>query len=240
MLKQYLDLLCIEGKMTIKARLRYKVRLLSDLLILSVTFILVLNSQNGNPFLDSYGVSNDTSQFLIMIGFLFWQFGSLSLGFSTSLISSDASNGMLELKVQGKFSIIFLSFYKMFISIITDLFIVFAITLLFAVINTISMKEIYFIFLTVLINIPSILGMYGIGLLISYLTIKEKNVSSFVLIIQTLLIFVTNITSPLTNKSLLIIPYTSGVELTRNLYVYGSFDGKLFIFYIVVNTVWLL
>ena len=62
MLKQYLDLLYIEGKMTIKARLRYKVRLFSDLLILSVTFILVLNSQNGNPFLNSYGVSTETSQ----------------------------------------------------------------------------------------------------------------------------------------------------------------------------------
>ena len=240
MISEYIDMLIIEAKMTLKTRFRYKVRVISDVLILSVTFLLVLSSGNDTSFQNIYHVSSDKSQFLVMIGFLFWQFGSLALGFSTSMISSDASTGMLELKVQGKFSIIFLSFYKMIVGFISDLFIVIVLTILYSFFYPIGLNEIFYILLTFIFSIPSILGMYGIGLLISTLAIKEKNVSSFVLIIQSLLIFVTNIIVPLGNNLLLLVPYTGGIEIMRKLFIFHHVNIDLVIIYVLVNLAWLI
>lgn len=239
-MKRYIDLIVIETKMTMKSRWRYKIRMLSDFMIFFIAFILVLNSQNVTPFQNVYRITKDTAQFLVMIGFLFWQFSSLALGFSTSLISIDASNGMLELKVQGRFSIIFLAFYKMLVGFVSDLFIVIAITILFACFYPLSIKEIMFVIYTCFISFPAVWGMYGIGLLISSLTIREKNVSSLVLLIQAVLIFVTNVTTPLLNKELLVIPYTGGIEFTRTLFIYGKFNIMVFLMYMLVNICWLL
>lgn len=240
MIKEYVDMLIIEGKMTIKSRLQYKTSIISDIFIISIAFIIVLNSNNESVFQEAYGISKQVSKFLLLIGFLFWQFGIMALGFSTSLISSEASTGRLELKVQGKYSILSLSFYKMVVSLLTDILCFVVLIILYSFTNPITSRELGYVFLSFIVSIPTIIGMYGIGLLMSSFAIKEKSVSSLVLIIQTLLIFVTNVVAPISNQILLIIPFSGGIEIMRALFVSNVINYQLLSVYIFVNICWLL
>ena len=52
-----------------------------------------------------YHLSVEKNSILLFMGYLFWQFASLTLGFSTSIITSEASEGVLEVKVQSVYNI---------------------------------------------------------------------------------------------------------------------------------------
>ena len=238
-MKKYLELFIMELKMMTLARWRYKMNMISDIIMIVGIFIIVFFCTDDQTLSNYYHLSVEKNSILLFMGYLFWQFASLALGFSTSIITSEASEGVLEVKVQSVYNIIFLYFIKLLVSLISNFLIFISLIAILPLFAEISLYDILYFLLIVIINIPSIIGMYGIGLMISSFTIKEKKGSNLVLIIQSLLIFISNVTRPLQMSVILLIPYSLGIELSRKLYSGISVLPYEIILYIFINIIWL-
>ena len=83
-----------------------------------------------------------------------------------------------------------------------------------------------------------IIGMFGIGLILGGLSLKEKNIGQFVSIISAILLFLSNTLIVNLPNIIYIIPFTSGIDLIRKLYSKSFFDTNLFIINLIVCGVW--
>ena len=225
--------------MTFKTRIRYKVGIVSDLVIMSLTYIFVYFFQTGLLLEIYYDTTKANGNILFLLGFLFWQFGTLSLGFTTSMITEESATGKLEMKMQGKYALSFIYFIKLLANLMTNILLFIFVILITLVLGTHDIDFLRLI-LSVLFTIPSILGMYGMGLIIGALTLKEKNISSFVIIIQTMLIFVSNAIAPIDYWIIKLIPFSQGIDLARNFYLGKTSEVIYYIIYISINLCWLL
>ncbi len=239
MIKRYYELFRQEMIMLVQSRLRYKVGLISDLILIVGTFILAYYFKNNASLTNYYGVNVNQSNYLFYLGFVFWQFGSLALGFSTSMITNYSSTGLLELHTQGFCSMSLLYFFQLIVNIITDCIIIICISLFMFIMIDFNLREFAYLFYAIIGNIPNIVGMYGIGLIVSAITLREKRISQFIIIFQVMLMFLTNVFSPINNSIIYLIPFTAGIELLRNLYVGNGFSLDLFIVYLLVNLLWI-
>lgn len=239
-MSKYFELFCLELKMGVLARWRYKMNMIGDIVIMVGIFVMVFFLQSDYSLANHYHLSIEKNGILLFIGYLFWQFASLSLGFSTSIISSESSEGVLEVKMQSTYDIVLLLFMKLLVCIISNLVIFTVLIIIFPLFASISIQDIFFFLLIAILNIPSIVGMFGIGLIISSFIVKEKKGSNLVLIIQALLIFVSNVTRPLQSSIIQLIPFGVGIEISRNLYSGISVSIQQILTYIFLNIVWLI
>ena len=240
MTEKYLQLIWQETKMTFRSIWRYKVNMISDLLILVGAFILSYFFKNNSALMNAYQVNQDQSNYLFFIGYVFWQFGSLSLGYSTSMIAGNSKNGLLELQAQGFLSMSALYFLKLLISIVSDFLILITITAFMFFSIDFSAREFMYIIYAILWSFPSIVGMYGIGLILSAISLREKSVGQFIILVQTLLLFITNVFSPVSNSFMYLVPYTGGIEILRSLYLGNGFNVLLVIAYLAINLIWIM
>lgn len=65
--------------------------------------------------------------------------------------------------------------------------------------------DILIIFLSIILTLPTLLSMYGMGLIFGSICICKKNVGFLIIIIQTPLLFITNILSLTCNATIYII-----------------------------------
>lgn len=168
-----------EVRFAFKNRWGYKISIVSDLVVITATFILMFFFQSSLGIQHYYDVNEQTAQILYFLGFLFWQFGTLALGFCSSMISNDARSGILELEMQSGYPVWLLVFVRMIANLVLNLVIVVVLIIVFYFLSSISLKEIGCVLLTLLINLPSLFGMFGMGLLIGSVNLKEKGTNSY-------------------------------------------------------------
>ena len=109
-MQKYLELLKNQIILDIKERLCYRINLISDLVLFTLIYFAVF-------YLAASGESTAESRFLTLLGYIFWQFNAMALGYSTSTIRLEASRGTLELYIQSKYSIILLMGIRLMISL---------------------------------------------------------------------------------------------------------------------------
>lgn len=221
-----------------KILFRYKKSLISDIIIFVSVYICILVFSETSSFADYYNLSSDGGPTLLLIGYIFWSFSSVALGFSSTVISSDARTGMLEVKLQGILPYYLQIFLSVMVSAIETIIILVIISLFSVLINLINLSSLYFVFVSIVLSIPSIIGMFGIGLILGGLSLKEKNIGQFVSIISAILLFLSNTLIVNLPNIIYIIPFTSGIDLIRKLYSKSFFDTNLFIINLIVCGVW--
>lgn len=109
-MQKYLELLKNQIILDIKERLCYRINLISDLALFTLIYFAVF-------YLAASGESTAESRFLTLLGYIFWQFNAMALGYSTSTIRLEASRGTLELYIQSRYSIILLMGIRLMISL---------------------------------------------------------------------------------------------------------------------------
>lgn len=102
-----------------------------------------------------------------------------------------------------------------------------------------SIKDIGAIVLAILVSLLSLVGMYGMGMIFASICICEKRVGSLVLVVQTMLLLVTNTLSPSRAPIVYLIPFTSGIDIVRDIYLGREVSISLFLVYVIVNAVWM-
>jgi len=227
MISKYLTMIKYQIIVSFKHNINYKLNLISEGALFTATYF-------GLIFFNT-NLQHDITMFII--GFIFWSIGVIALGSSSSLIESNAKNGLLELKMQSEFPIVFINFIVTLIIIMTRL-----VTLLILITLTFVMFKEQFgnilpVMFSFIIAIPAIFGMFGIGLIFGGITIAEKSVGSFLMIFQGVLLFLGNTTRPMIYSFESLIPYVLGIEITRNLYT-GETVPMQILLYIVINLLW--
>jgi len=233
------DFILQELMMSFKSRIRYKIGIVSDLIVMTGTYFAVYLFQTGSPFEAFYDVTKKEASVLLLIGFLFWQFGVLALGFTTSLVSSDSSTGRLEIKVQSTPSIISIYFIQLIANFATSFLVPLVLVVITVLLGGASINIVRLL-LSIMIIIPSIIGMYGIGLIIAGIGLKEKKIKNFILIVQTVLIFVGNTLVPRENALISIIPFSLGIDIARDVYLHNYVSLQSVGIYVLVNLFWLI
>lgn len=234
----WLDLVYMQVKITFLSRIRYKVGLLSDFLVIAGTYLFVYFFGNGEFIGQNYSTTITNGNILLLIGFIFWQFAVLSLGFTSASISNDSATGNIESKIQSVYSLSSLYFIELVANLSTDIIIIFFMILFTTLLNFGSALSMSKLLVILLLTIPSLFGMFGVGLIVGAVVINQKRVGSLVIIVQTALLFLSNTLTVGFSNIIYLIPFTSGIDLARNYFMTNQFSISLLLIYIIVNIIW--
>lgn len=229
-----------ETILSIKESISYRVSFYMDMMIFVGAFLVIYYMGIGSAFSSFYEVNRVTGQTLVLIGYIFWQNASAALGASSSIIQAELARGLFEVRMQSKYKVSVVIFAKTLVMIVVDCFSYLLIMLFSAVTVGFEVKNIYAVLLSILLSIPSILGMYGIGLILGGISVKQKRLGSVVMIIQTGMLIVSNALSPTRNAVVGLIPFSLGIEIVRDVYMGQYVNPVTVIAYLLVNALWLL
>lgn len=229
---------------TLKANIlilfKYKKNLVSELIMFTGVYLAILMLNDSSSVTKFYGASAIQGPILLLIGYMFWAFSDMALSSTANWISTDAKMGLLEPKVQSILPYPVQSFLLLLISILETIIILFVVVLISIFADKISWSQVPFIFLSVIILLPSVIGMFGMGLIFGGYAVKEKSLGNFVNLFAGALIIFSNTFIVGLPKIIYIIPFTSGVDFTSNLYVSGKADLGLLSINLFINTIWLI
>src|SRR5690625_755798 len=230
----------IEAMLGIKSAFRYKVGIISDFIIFFTIYILAVFFGSVEGFLSSYvvNVSGVEGRILILIGVIFWQLSITALGFSSNIIRNSYATGTLELRLQSKVSPIFLIFIDVMINLLTSLAILGIVLVISYFYLDLFWNDVLKVLSSILVVIPSVIGMFGIGLFLGGLTLKEKNIGQFIMIFQGILLFVSNSIIPISNKIINILPFPLGIDITRLMYLNQHVPLNYISSYLLINSGW--
>ncbi|MED9903210.1 MAG: hypothetical protein UFG06_03410 [Lachnospiraceae bacterium] len=209
-----------------------------DFIVFTGTFIAIYYFDVSVGFESFYEVNNINAKILVLIGYIFWQNSSAALGYVNDTVSSEATAGIFEMRLQSIFSMEWIWFFRLLVSCIIHLVTYVGILVFGSVVVGFDSWSVYAICISIILSFPALLGMYGIGLIFGSFTVMEKNVGSLILIIQTILLFVTNTLSPCRGSWIYLVPFTSGIEIVRKIYLELPVPIELVMAYVVVNIVW--
>lgn len=238
-MKGYLNAIKWEAILDFKEYARYRIGLLMDFIVFTGTFIAIYYLGISDGFTSFYNISENQGKILVLIGYIFWQSSSAALGYITGTISSETSLGIFEVRLQSKYSMESILFCRLLISSTIHLITYIGIIAFGGIVTGYNGWDILIIFLCIILTLPALFGMYGMGLIFGSICICEKNVGSLIMIIQTLLLFITNTLSPTRNATIYFIPFSCGIEIMRNIYMKQTIQLSMILIYIIVNAIWL-
>lgn len=237
-MRKLFNALKYETILGVKSHLRYKVGFVSDFIVFFAIYLSVLFFGTGASMGESYGITDISGRVFALIGVIFWQFSIITLGFSTSMIENAFSRGTLELRLQSIISPISLIFVRGIIPVFSGVVTLVPVLLISYVHFDLLSQDLIKLFLSVVVVIPSIIGMFGMGLIISGLTLKEKNIGQFLMIFQGILLFISNSIIPSSSKLVNILPFPTGTEIMRLIYLGRSVPVGHVSWYIIINAAW--
>lgn len=217
---------------------RYKKNLISDIIIFVSVYLGIVAFSDLSSFSNFYNIASSDGPILLLMGYIFWSFSSVAFGYASSVVIGDSRTGMLEVKVQGIVPYYINVLSSVLVTLMESIIILYLVILISFLRNLIDVSSIGFILITVLLSIPSVLGMFGIGLILGGLALKEKSIGQFVSIISAIFLFLSNTFVLNLPNIIYVIPFTSGIDFIRKLYSYSQFDVSLLIIYLVNSTFW--
>lgn len=234
-----MNLIKTELDLDIKRITSYKVSFITDILIFAMVLFSIFVTGLDNVFAKSYNIDITSGKMIVLIGFIFWQISTTALGWSSANIRGQSLSGTLELKMQSKYHAELLLFIEMITYLIVSFLSFFAIFIIFVLVMKGDLRDILYILLSYLVAFPALIGMYGIGLILGGVSLREKEVGSLVFILQSALIFLSDM---ITVRSRLfnIIPFNAGIKIMRQMYLGQNVESFLIMDYFIVNIFWLI
>ena len=225
-MQKYLELLKNQIILDIKERLCYRINLISDLALFTLIYFAVF-------YLAASGESTAESRFLTLLGYIFWQFNAMALGYSTSTIRLEASRGTLELYIQSRYSIILLMGIRLMISLMISAVTMSGILVFSIAVHILNFSNLVFFLKALVLIVPSIIGMYGIGLMIG------AHRPLMVMIIQGTMLFLINMIQTEKFSILHLLPFAPGIVIVQTLYSGQPISALISLGYVGLNLLWL-
>lgn len=237
-MKGFLNAVKWELILSFKEYARYKIGLLMDIIVFTWTFVAVYLFGVNKAFSGFYSVDGVSGGVLVVIGYVFWQNASTALGYVTSAISNETSLGIFENRLQSKYPLEIILFCKLLAANIIHILSYIAIIIVGEFMVGFKVRDVCYILLAIIFSYITIAGMFGMGMIIAGITLIEKKVGSFIIVIQTILLFLSNALSPSRGDLVYLLPFTSGIELVRRLYLKQGGELKYIVMYVLVNMIW--
>lgn len=225
-----------EIKMDFLRTFRYRFGMITDFIVYFVLFMILMVTDAGTSYIDTYGYENYKS--MLLIGYISWMYAISAISDVSGAMGMELGQGTLYKKLSSKFSLQFL-YWGVFISgVLLE-----TITIVLVVLISKIFWNIDFTFHPYYI-IPLFIGtvgMYGIGLIVAGLRIYYKKIGSVIFLIQTALLFITD-TVP-TDTSILnitkMIPLTRSNEVLKCMMTGQHWIGKM-VTLVLFSIIWLL
>ena len=154
------------------------------------------------------------------------------------MISSELSQGIFEMRLQSKYSVAVILFFRLIISCLVHLVTYVGVLGFSCIVIDYRIQDLYAVVLAIIVSFPALVGMYGIGLIFGSICICEKKVGSLIIVVQTILLFVTNTLSPSRSIWIYGIPVAAGIDIVRNIYMGNKVLPRDIVIYILVNVLW--
>lgn len=229
-----------EFKLAILRSIRYRVGFVSDILIFSVVFFIILFTNDGQGLSLAYNASESDAKVMLLIGYIFWLFSSTALGDSSNVISNEATAGTLETKLLSAVPVPALLLARLASGLIYAMVSMTCVLLLAGIFGWLQGVRAFALILALLVYIPSIFGMFGIGLILGGISLHHKRVGMLTFLFQVGLLLLTDVLSTNFPVSKYIVPYASGMDIARNLYMQNTVMPLDLILYFVINAFWFL
>ena len=222
---KYLKILIARIKLDILAQSRYRVSMITDIVVMTTLFSFFLISNTGKSFQSQYGYNYKS---LLFIGYIVWSMSINAISTLSNFINFEARNGTLQYSMNSVFPMEWILFVEFVSSQIINLVVILALIVVakfgFSVVLNLSINMVIPIVLC-------LIGMFGIRLIIAGISMVIKKVGSIILFIQLILLFITD-TIP-TNKNLLLvtkyIPLTITNEILRNIIINRNYSSQFII-----------
>lgn len=223
-------------KLDILSAFRYKFSITSDLIVMILLFMFFIGSNTGASFNKTYG--NVDSRQLLFAGYIMWTISIAAISSLTLVISKEAKNGTLQVLFHSKYPLEIILFGEFLSS-----------QMIHSVIILILSSIAYF-----LVNIPIVitpellipiifcgLGMFGMGLFLTGMSIFFKRIGAVILLVQLSLLFVTDTipTAQGIKNISKFIPLTIANDVVRKILSNISYSQEL-INLIIISAIWIL
>ena len=119
-MKKLFYLIKYEAKLRLKESFTYKINTITEILTYMMFYMGIYYSGSIGILSNFYKVDDGKGAMLLLIGYLIWQFSANALGWSSSSISSDATVGLLEVKMQSYFHLSTILFVDLIIELLKD------------------------------------------------------------------------------------------------------------------------
>lgn len=213
MIFKYFNAFIEEIKLSLEIYWSYKVNLIFETFYIGLLYLGLLYFDSGQRLSLHYGNIHNYKS-LLLIGYVFWSFSIAALSVSSSCISSESMRGTLEQKFMSIVPMYVLIAGEFLANILVQLI---EISIIVLISHFILGVKFYFEFSIIIILLITLTGMYGIGLTIAGISIREKKINGLVFIIQTMLLFVSDVITSTDSKFVVnkFIPLTLGNDLAR-------------------------
>ncbi len=233
-------MICKEFKRGLEEILSYKKVFIMDFIIMTGIFVMILLSGNGyGQSVHRYG-QEITSVYGVfsLLSYAYWMTLSTSLSSTAYRIISDSMLGIFTLRIRGKYSYGIVNLGDYFVSLFSNLLILFIIILLFLLSKYGENANLINIIKSLIFLPFSFLGTYGLGLAIGGFSLIQKKIGSFLLLINGTFLFI--IQSPLLyNKYIqIILPFAKGIKLSRDSYFGVGISYMHIVELLLVNFIW--
>lgn len=176
-----------EFKMDFLRTIRYKMGIISDIVVFTILLCFFYISNTGASFGKDYEINNYKT--LLLLGYIAWSLSVSAISTIGYQITSELQRGTLFFKFNCKLPLQVVYIGDLISASIIQLFII----LIYSVVTHFAFGVDYFINPTVVLSlIVCTLGMYGIGLIVAGLSIYFKRIGPIIFLIQLFLLFVTD------------------------------------------------
>ena len=236
----FLNAVFQEARLDLKESLQYRTGLLTDASIFVASFLAAFFLGSGSSLISFYRADAAQGVMLLLIGYLFWGNSSAALGYCTGTLQGEMERGIFEMRLQSRYPLTLLLFCRLLASTLLH-FLVYGVLLSAAALLTgSSPADGGFLIFSLLLFLPCLAGMYGMGLIAGAVSLRAKKTGSLIFLIQTALLFVTNTLTPTAPGPLFLIPFCSGIDIARRLYLYGYASADAWAGYLLINLAWCL
>lgn len=230
-----MKILYYEFKMDLLRTLRYRIGIISDIIIFTFLLCFFYISNTGSSFSDKFGVANYKT--VLLLGYIAWSFSVAAISTVSNQITSELQRGTLFFKLNCKLPLQILYIGDLVSAVFVQTFII----IIYSLITHIIFDVQYYISGEIFISlIICAIGMYGIGLIVAGLSIYFKKVGSLIFLIQLCLLFITDTvptSSVITNISS-VLPLTMCNAVIKNNFIENCPANNNLIYLCFSSIIW--
>lgn len=225
-----------EIKMDLLRTIRYKMGIITDIIVFTVLLCLFFLSNTGASFQDRFQIRNYKT--LLLLGYIAWSLSVSAISTVSSQISAELQWGTLFFKLNCKLPLQILYIGDLISASIIQIIII----VIYSFVTYFVFNVEHFINLPIIMAlIVNTFGMYGIGLIVAGLSIYFKRIGSIVFLIQVFLLFITDTvpTASIITKISGVLPLTICNAVIRGSFIQQNIWG-VFLFLCISSGLWFL
>lgn len=235
----YLRAFIEELRINLEQSWNYRANFISEVITMLILYVSLLFMNSGTSLSYIYSGGKSESKQLLLAGYMLWTFSIMAINTMSDTISCEATTGTLEHKYMSIVPIGILNLAVFIESFISETLIVAIILIVSKVAFNISIS---FNITSIIIIIITLMGMYGIGMILGGIALKEKKIGKIVFILQIIFLFISDTITHISDsiKISKLIPLTLGNDILRESITYGSITLSKLYMLILTSLSWII